>query len=230
MNKIVIIGAVAGGATCASQIRRLDKESEIIVFEKDRDMSFANCALPYYIGELVTEREKVLAYTPESFYDKKQINVKTYHEVIEINDTHQTVTVLNRQTGETYEELYDTLILSPGAGANTLGFDSNISFNLRNLEDTDAIDQFIANNHAKNALVVGAGYISLEVLENLYERGLDVTLIHRSERINKLMDQDMNQPIIDELEKRNISYRFNEEIHQIKGNEVTFTSVSYTHL
>lgn len=201
MNKIIIIGAVAGGATCASQIRRLDKESEIIVFEKDRDMSFANCALPYYIGQLVTEREKVLAYTPESFYDKKQIKVKTYHEVTEINDKHQTVTVVNRQTGETFEESYDTLILSPGAGANNLGFDSNISFNLRNLEDTDAIDQFISNNHAKNALVVGAGYISLEVLENLYTRGLDVTLIHRSEQINKLMDQDMNHPIIDELEK-----------------------------
>ncbi|WP_049426900.1 CoA-disulfide reductase [Staphylococcus capitis] len=224
MNKIIIIGAVAGGATCASQIRRLDKESEIIVFEKDRDMIFANCALPYYIGQLVTEREKVLAYTPESFYDKKQIKVKTYHEVTEINDKHQTVTVVNRQTGETFEESYDTLILSPGAGANNLGFDSNISFNLRNLEDTDAIDQFISNNHAKNALVVGAGYISLEVLENLYTRGLDVTLIHRSEQINKLMDQDMNHPIIDELEKRYISYRFDEEIHQIKGNEVTFTS------
>ena len=131
---------------------------------------------------------------------------------------------MNRQTGETFEESYDTLILSPGAGANNLGFDSNISFNLRNLEDTDAIDQFISNNHAKNALVVGAGYISLEVLENLYTRGLDVTLIHRSEQINKLMDQDMNHPIIDELEKRYISYRFDEEIHQIKGNEVTFTS------
>ena len=166
---------------------------------------------------------KSISYTPESFYDKKQIKVKTYHEVTEINDKHQTVTVVNRQTGETFEESYDTLILSPGAGANNLGFDSNISFNLRNLEDTDAIDQFISNNHAKNALVVGAGYISLEVLENLYTRGLDVTLIHRSEQINKLMDQDMNHPIIDELEKRYL-YRFDEEIHQIKGNEVTFTS------
>lgn len=201
MNKIVIVGAVAGGATCASQIRRLDKESEIVIFEKDRDMSFANCALPYYIGEIVNERDNVLAYTPETFYQKKQIKVKTYHEVIEINDDKQTVTVCNRQSGETFEESYDTLILSPGADANSLGFESDIAFTLRNFEDTEAIDQFISETDAKHALVVGAGYISLEVLENLHERGLNVTLIHRSNHINKLMDQDMNQPIIDELEK-----------------------------
>ena len=197
MNKIVIVGAVAGGATCASQIRRLDKESEIVIFEKDRDMSFANCALPYYIGEIVNERDNVLAYTPETFYQKKQIKVKTYHEVIEINDDKQTVTVCNRQSGETFEESYDTLILSPGADANSLGFESDIAFTLRNFEDTEAIDQFISETDAKHALVVGAGYISLEVLENLHERGLNVTLIHRSNHINKLMDQDMNQPIID---------------------------------
>ncbi|OHO71584.1 CoA-disulfide reductase [Staphylococcus sp. HMSC036D05] len=224
MNKIVIVGAVAGGATCASQIRRLDKESEIVIFEKDRDMSFANCALPYYIGEIVNERDNVLACTPETFYQKKQIKVKTYHEVIEINDDKQTVTVCNRQSGETFEEAYDTLILSPGASANSLGFESDIAFTLRNFEDTEAIDQFISETDAKHALVVGAGYISLEVLENLHERGLNVTLIHRSNHINKLMDQDMNQPIIDELEKRNISYRFNEEISKIDQHQVTFTS------
>ncbi|MCI2954224.1 CoA-disulfide reductase [Staphylococcus caprae] len=224
MNKIVIVGAVAGGATCASQIRRLDKESEIVIFEKDRDMSFANCALPYYIGEIVNERDNVLAYTPETFYQKKQIKVKTYHEVIEINDDKQTVTVCNRQSGETFEEAYDTLILSPGAGANSLGFESDIAFTLRNFEDTEAIDQFISETDAKHALVVGAGYISLEVLENLHARDLNVTLIHRSNHINKLMDQDMNQPIIDELEKRNISYRFNEEISKIDQHQVTFTS------
>ena len=105
MNKIIIVGAVAGGATCASQIRRLDKESEIIVFEKDRDMSFANCALPYYIGNVIEDRRKVLAYTPNQFYDKKQITVKTYHEVIQINDERQTVTVLNHQTNQTFESM-----------------------------------------------------------------------------------------------------------------------------
>lgn len=224
MNKIIVVGAVAGGATCASQIRRLDKESEIIIFEKDRDMSFANCGLPYYIGQVITERGKLLPITPETFKNKKDITVKTYHEVVEINDSKQTVTVLNRQTNEKFEESYDKLILSPGAGANTLGFESDMIFTLRNMEDTDAIDQYINKHHAKKALVVGAGYISLEVLENLHHRGLDVTLIHRSESVNKLMDQDMNQAIFDELNNRNITYRLNEEITEVEGHTVTFKS------
>ncbi|HHO5200574.1 TPA: CoA-disulfide reductase [Staphylococcus aureus] len=229
MPKIVVVGAVAGGATCASQIRRLDKESDIIIFEKDRDMSFANCALPYVIGEVVEDRRYALAYTPEKFYDRKQITVKTYHEVIAINDERQTVSVLNRKTNEQFEESYDKLILSPGASANSLGFESDITFTLRNLEDTDAIDQFIKANQVDKVLVVGAGYVSLEVLENLYERGLHPTLIHRSDKINKLMDADMNQPILDELDKREIPYRLNEEIDAINGNEITFKSGKVEH-
>ncbi|AGZ26347.1 MULTISPECIES: CoA-disulfide reductase [Staphylococcus] len=224
MSKIVVVGAVAGGATCASQIRRLDQSSEITVFEKDRDMSFANCALPYYLSDVITEREKVLAYTPESFYDKKQINVKTYHEVIAVNDTRQTVTVKNRASDETFEEPYDYLILSPGCSANRLNFNTDMAFTLRNLEDTDAINEYINTHNVHKALVVGAGYISLEVLENLYQRGLDITLIHRSEQVNKLMDQDMNQPIFDELEEKHIEYRLNEEITDINDHDVSFKS------
>lgn len=224
MTKIIVIGAVAGGATCASQIRRLDKESDIIIFEKDRDMSFANCGLPYYIGNVITERKKVLPITPETFKDKKNITVKTYHEVISVDDKSQTVRVLNHQTGETFEESYDKLVLSPGASANHLGFDSDMIFTLRNMEDTDAIDDYIEQYQVKKTLVVGAGYISLEVVENLHHRGLNVTLIHRSEQVNKLMDQDMNQPIFDELEANNIAYRLNEEIETIEGKTVTFKS------
>ncbi len=224
MRKIIVVGAVAGGATCASQIRRLDKDSEITIFEKDRDMSFANCGLPYFIGNIFNERKDVLPITPDVFKEKKDITVKTYHEVIAINDKDQTVTVVNRQTNEKFEASYDELILSPGAGANSLGFDSDYIFTLRNMEDTDAIDRFIDQHQAKKALVVGAGYISLEVLENLYARGLDVTLIHRSDKINKLMDQDMNQVIFDELDSRHISYRLNEEIVSVNDHMVTFKS------
>ncbi len=224
MRKIIVVGAVAGGATCASQIRRLDKDSQITIFEKDRDMSFANCGLPYYLGNVVNERKDVLPITPDMFKEKKNITVKTYHEVIAINDKAQTVTVLNRETKETFETNYDKLILSPGAGANSLGFDNDFIFTLRNMEDTDAIDQFIEQHQVKKALVVGAGYISLEVLENLYTRGLEVTLIHRSEKVNKLMDQDMNQVIFDELDSRHIPYRLNEEIISIHDHQVTFKS------
>ena len=129
-------------------------------------MSFANCGLPYFIGNIVNERKDVLPITPDVFKEKKDITVKTYHEVIAINDKDQTVTVVNRQTNEKFKASYDKLILSPGAGANSLGFDSDYIFTLRNMEDTDAIDQFIDQHQAKKALVVGAGYISLEVFLN----------------------------------------------------------------
>ena len=191
MNKIVVVGAVAGGATVASQIRRLDQESEIVVFEKDRDMSFANCALPYYLGNVVDSRDKVLEATPEAFYDSKNIIVKTYHEVTSINDDSQTITVYDYVNNTSFEEHYDTLILSPGCSANSLNLNSPIAFTLRNMEDTDAIEAFIEQHQVKKALVVGTGYIGLEVLDNLYERGIVPTLIHRSTHINKLMDQDM---------------------------------------
>lgn len=224
MGKILVVGAVAGGATVASQIRRLDKDSEIIVFEKDRDMSFANCALPYYLGEVVDSRDKVLEATPASFYKSKQIVVKPYHEVTAINDHKQTITVYNRIDHTSFEETYDTLILSPGCSANTLNLNSNISFTLRNMEDTDEIENFIENQKVKTALVIGAGYIGLEVLDNLHVRGIDTTLIHRSMRVNKLMDEDMNQPIFEEMEKRNINYRLNEEVEKVDGNKVHFKS------
>ena len=224
MNKIIVVGAVAGGATVASQIRRLDQESEIIVFEKDRDMSFANCALPYYLGNVVSSRDQILEATPESFYDAKQIVVKPYHEVTSINDTSQTITVYDYIQDKTFEERYDTLILSPGCSANTLNLNSDMTFTLRNMEDTDAIEDFIEANQVKKALVIGAGYIGLEIIDNLYERGIAPTLVHRSTHLNKLMDEDMNQPIIDEIEKRHIDYRLNEQVSKVIGNEVHFKS------
>lgn len=224
MNKIIVVGAVAGGATVASQIRRLDQESEIIVFEKDRDMSFANCALPYYLGNVVASRDQILEATPESFYDAKQIVVKPYHEVTSINDTSQTITVYDYTQDKTFEERYDTLILSPGCSANTLNLNSDMTFTLRNMEDTDAIEDFIVANQVKKALVIGAGYIGLEIIDNLYERGIAPTLVHRSTHLNKLMDEDMNQPIIDEIEKRHIDYRLNEQVSKVIGNEVHFES------
>ena len=128
----------------------------------------------------------------KKFYDRKQI-IETYHEVIAINDERQTVSVLNRKTNEQFEESYDKLILSPGASANSLGTESDITFTLRNLETLMLSINSSKANQVDKVLVVGAGYVSLEVLENLYERGLHPTLIHRSDKINKLMDADMNQ-------------------------------------
>ncbi|REH82996.1 CoA-disulfide reductase [Staphylococcus felis] len=223
-RKIIIVGAVAGGATCASQIRRLDSSSEITVYDKGAFMSFANCGLPYYLGNVVKERDDLLPETPESFKSNRNIDVKLKHEVIAIDSKNQTVTIHNHENGHTFKDTYDVLVLSPGARARQLDFDSSRLFTLRNMEDTDQIESFIEAHQVNDVLVVGAGYISLEVVENMYERGLNPTLIHRSESVNKLMDQDMNAVIFDALKSHQISYRLNEEIKSINDKEVTFTS------
>lgn len=224
MNKIIVIGAVAGGATVASQIRRLDTESEIVVYEKDRDMSFANCGLPYYLGQVVEDRVYMLSATPEQFKEKKNITVKTFHEAIALNDKEKTITIKNHETGETFEDNYDQLILSPGCRANLLPVQSDRLFTLRNLVDTDKIEQFIKEKNVQSALIIGAGYVSLEILENLYYRGIDVTWIHRSDHINKSMDKDLNQAIFDEIEDLSINYRLNEEVTNVEDRTVSFKS------
>lgn len=224
MNKVIVVGAVAGGATAASQLRRLDPDVQITVYEKDRDMSFANCGLPYYLGNVVAARNDLLPITPDDFKQKKRIDVFVKHEVIAVDSHQKTVKVKNHSTGETFTDHYDTLILSPGARANQLNFNAPHLFTLRNMEDTDAIERFIEENHVERVLIVGGGYVSLEVLENMYLRGLKPTLIHRSEAINKHMDQDMNHVIFDILKDKKIPYRLNEEIASIDGKNVTFTS------
>ncbi|MCS4486793.1 CoA-disulfide reductase [Staphylococcus americanisciuri] len=223
-RKIIVVGAVAGGATSASQIRRLDPESDITVYEKDRHMSFANCGLPYYLGNIVSSRDQLLPMTPEKFKDKKNITVKLQHEVIAVDTDKQVVTVKDHTTGTNIEDNYDILVLSPGARARQLEFDVPHLFTLRNMEDTDAIENYITTHKVQRVLLIGAGYVSLELLENLYERGLSPTLIHRSEAINKLMDQDMNDVILSELDARDIPYRLNEEVTSIDGHTVTFKS------
>ncbi|UXR70097.1 CoA-disulfide reductase [Staphylococcus sp. IVB6246] len=223
-QKIIVVGAVAGGATSASQIRRLDPDSDIIVYEKDRHMSFANCGLPYYLGNVVSSRDQLLPMTPEKFKEKKNITVKLQHEVINVDTTAQTVEVKDHTTGKVLKDHYDILVLSPGARARRLDFDVPHLFTLRNMEDTDAIENYITSHQVQRVLLIGAGYVSLELLENIYERGLSPTLIHRSEAINKLMDQDMNAAILSELDARNIPYRLNEEVVSIDGQTVTFKS------
>ncbi|MDP4448692.1 CoA-disulfide reductase [Staphylococcus hyicus] len=223
-QKVIVVGAVAGGATAASQLRRLDPNAHITVYEKDRDMSFANCGLPYYLGNVVETREALLPITPQIFKEKKNIHVLVKHEVIAVDSQKKCVTVKNHETGTTFNDTFDTLILSPGARAHHLNFEAPHLFTLRNMEDTDAIETYITQHDVKRVLIVGGGYVSLEVLENMHHRGLNPTLIHRSEAINKHMDQDMNHIIFEALKARHIPYRLNEEIKNIEGTMVTFKS------
>ncbi|QNR07431.1 CoA-disulfide reductase [Macrococcoides canis] len=223
--KIIIVGAVAGGATVASQIRRLDADAEIVIYEKDRDMSYANCGLPYYIGETVGSRDNIVMATPDAFNDNRNIQVHTYHEVTRLFPEEKKIEIYNHRTDETQTDTYDYLILSPGASQVVPDlYRHDHVFQLRNLEDTDKIDQYIRRMNAKRALVVGGGYISLEMAENLKHRGLDVTLVHRSSHFLKQMSRDITDTIPQVLEDNGINLKLEDEVVSINERTVTFKS------
>ncbi len=192
--KVVIIGGVAGGATAAARIRRLDEQAEIIVFERSGFISYANCGLPYYIGGAIAQADELTLQTPESFYDRFRVNVKVCHEVTAINPESKTVTVKNLETGEVFNENYDKLLLSPGAKPikpNFEGVNSDKIFTLRTVEDTLKIKNYVDMQKPESAVVVGGGFIGIEVAENLRELGISVTLVEAAEQLMAPFDSDM---------------------------------------
>lgn len=177
--KYVIIGGVAGGATAAARLRRVDEMAEILLLEKGPYISYANCGLPYYIGGVIAEREKLLVQTPESFGKRFRIDVRVQNEVIAIHPKNKTVTIRNAE-GKEYDESYDKLLLSPGANPvkpPLEGINSEGIFTLRNVEDTDHIKTYISDKQVKRAVVVGAGFIGLEMAENLHHAGVHVSVV-----------------------------------------------------
>lgn len=192
--KVVIIGGVAGGATAAARLRRLDEQAEIIMIERTGYVSYANCGLPYFIGGAITERRKLTLQTPESFHNRFRIDVRVRQEVVAIARAAHEVIVRDLETGETYAESYDKLILSPGARAvvpGLPGVDAERLFTLRTVEDTFRIHGFVEREQPRSAVVVGAGFIGLEMAENLRERGLDVTVVQRGGHVMPTLDADM---------------------------------------
>ena len=205
--KVVIVGGVAGGATAAARIRRLDEEAEIIVFERSGYISYANCGLPYYIGGVIEAPEALTLQTPESFFRRFRIHMKVHHEVTAIHTECKVVTVRNLETGETFEERYDKLLLSPGAKPvrpNLPGIDSEKLFTLRTVEDTFRIKEFMTAHQPKSAVMVGGGFIGLEVAENLRHLGLDVTIVQRPKQLMSPFDADMASFIHAELRKHGV--------------------------
>lgn len=192
--KVVIIGGVAGGATAAARIRRLDEQAEIVVLERSGFVSYANCGLPYYIGGVIQDREELTLQTPESFWDRFRIDVRVGHEVTAIDPAAKTVTGKNLATGETFAESYDKLLLSPGAKPlkpPLPGLDSPSLFTLRTVEDTLAIRAFVEEHKPRRAVMAGGGFISLEVAENLAELGVEVTVVQRLPHLMPPLDYDM---------------------------------------
>ena len=191
--KIIIIGGVAGGATAAARIRRLDENAEIIIFERSGFISYANCGLPYFIGGVIKDEADLTLQTPEGFYRRFKIVAKVNHEVTDIDAQNKTVSVTDLKTGISFTESYDKLILSPGAKPILPDFytANERTFTLRTVEDTLKIHSFIEQKQPKTAVVIGGGFIGLEMAENLAERGIKTTLIQRDKHLLPTVDCDM---------------------------------------
>lgn len=192
-KKVLIVGGVAGGASAAARLRRLDEEAEIIMFERDTYISFANCGLPYYIGESIQDRSRLLVQTVEGMEKRFRIDVRNHSEVIGLDEKRKSVFVRSKERGD-YEESFDYLILSPGAKAirpNIPGINHPNIFTLRNIGDTDAIKAYVDRKGTRSAVVIGGGFIGVEMAENLKERGLDVTLVEAAPHILAPFDSDM---------------------------------------
>lgn len=205
--KVVIIGGVAGGATAAARIRRLDEQAEIVVFERSGFVSYANCGLPYYIGGTIEDESDLTLQTPESFWRRFRVRMKVHHEVTEIHPEEKTVTVKDLDSGTVFTEAYDKLLLSPGAKPIKPGLDgieSSRIFTLRTVEDTLKIKNYLTTYRPKSAVVVGGGFIGIEVAENLKESGVDVTLVEASDQLMAPFDRDMASFIHAQVRKNGV--------------------------
>ena len=205
--KVVIIGGVAGGATAAARIRRLDEQAEIIVFERSGFISYANCGLPYYIGGTIEDDNNLTLQTPESFWRRFRVKVNVHHEVIAIHPDNKTVTVKNLENGKIFTESYDKLLLSPGAKPikpRFEGIDSDKIFTLRTVEDTLRLKKYTDEYEPKSAVVVGGGFIGIEVAENLHDLGINITLVEATDQLMAPFDRDMASFIHAEILKNGI--------------------------
>ena len=229
-KKIVIIGGVAGGATAATRLRRLNEEDKIVLFEKGEYISFANCGLPYHVGGVIKERENLLLQTVDGMNQQYGLDVRNFSEVLEINPQSKSVTVLNHQTGESYVESYDKLIISTGAKAIVPSIDGleeaqNV-FSLRNIPDMDQIKAYIAENQIATATVVGGGFIGLEMMENLVELGIQVQLIEMAPQVMPTIDIEMAQLIHSQMNIHGVNLILNDGLKEFRqnGRELLLTS------
>jgi len=194
-KKIIIVGGVAGGASAAARLRRMDEDAEILMFERGEYISFANCGLPYYIGSIIEKRDELLVQTVDGMSKKFNLDISTLSEVVKIDTSKKTLTIKNLKTNEMYDESYDALILSPGAspikppipGIN----EAENLFTLRNIPDTDVIKAFVDTKKPKSAIVIGGGFIGIEMAENLYHRGITVTIVEAADQIMGPIDYEM---------------------------------------
>lgn len=227
-KKVVIIGGVAGGASAAARLRRLDENAHIVVVERGPYISFANCGLPYYLGGTIQDRAALTLQTPESFKARFNVDVRVFSEAVSIQPGNKTVTIHNHNTGEEYEESYGSLILSMGADAAMPpipGIDSKKVFTVRNIPDTVAVKTYIEEHQAKKAVVAGGGFIGLEVAENLHELGMDVTLVEMADQVIPSIDADMAAQVHGHMRQKGLHLLLGSALQKIEDTE---TGVSLT--
>ena len=215
-TKIVIVGGVAGGASAAAKARRTNEAAEILLFEKGPFVSFANCGLPYYVGDTITDREELLLQTPEKFWNRFRVKVHVLHEVLSIQPSEKSVTIKNRSSGTCFTESYDKLILAPGAGAiipDLPGIRAKNIFTVKTVPDSDAIKSFLAEHHPKTAIIIGGAFIGLETVEALLKRGLNVTVVDVAPHILPAFDSDMAALIGSHLKEKGVQLVVADGIH-----------------
>ena len=213
--KYLIVGGVAGGASTAARLRRLDESAEIIMFERGDYISYANCGLPYYIGEVIYEREKLFVQTPDSFAARFNIEARVRSEVERVNPEKKTITVHNLDSGGLYEETYDKLILSPGAAPvrpPLEGIDTEGIFTLRNVNDTDRVKGYIEEHDVKRALIVGAGFIGLEMAENLHEYGIQVSIVEMADQVMTPVDYEIATAVHQHFKSKGVGLHLQEAV------------------
>lgn len=221
--KVVIIGGVAGGATAAARIRRLDENADIVVFEKTGYISYANCGLPYYIGGVIEDEAELTLQTPASFWQRFRIDMRVNHEVIKIDSDRKTVEVRNLISGDVFEESYDKLLISTGASPvkpELPGMDDERFLSLRTVEDTFKIRKYVDDNKPKSAVIIGGGFIGVEVAENLREMGMDVTIVQRPDQLMNPFDRDMASFIHGEMRRHGVELILGRNVQGFERSDV----------
>lgn len=227
-KKVVVVGGVAGGASVAARVRRLDEFAEIVMFEKGPYVSFSNCCLPFHISGDVEESEDLILMDPEQFEQQYNIDARVHNKVVSIDRDEKTVFVKNVETGDTYEESYDALFLSPGAKAlrpkSIPGIMSPHVFVMKTVPDVSNLMTYVEDNDVKDTVVVGGGYIGLEVAENLKYAGYNVTLVEAEDQVMQTVDYDMVQLLNREMHEKGLSLELNDSLEEIKEDKVVLSS------
>ncbi len=214
-QRVLIVGGVAGGASAAARLRRLDETAEILIFDRGPYVSFANCGLPYFVGDVIVDESKLLVATPQLFHDRFAIEVRTEHEVTSIERENRTIVVKDLRSGKIHRERYDTLVLAPGASAIRPpfpGVDLPGIFSVRTIPDSRRVRAWISDKDAKRAVVVGGGFIGLEMAENLAHRGLTVTIVERAEQVMPPLDPEMAFIVEEQLRAKGVEVRLGEGV------------------